>query len=160
MKEVDMHQLERCPNLECSSDGHSLKLHSNPNFVSCTVCGVRGPMFDKHSEDAIRGWNLLPRKTYEDEPKDIENFVYVVEVRRRWWWLHDQYLVKARDYVDTILDSSYLGEHTFYMEKDETILIKGRKWSHKVGDPICFWDVAEKYQDKVHHYSYIRKRKS
>jgi hypothetical protein len=54
--------LKSCPNPDCCSDGLQLELCRNFDYVSCRSCGVHGPMFDGHPDDAIDGWNDLPRE--------------------------------------------------------------------------------------------------
>lgn len=50
-----------CPNPGCCSDGLNLSLHRNFDFVLCETCGMSGPQFDGHPEDAMAEWNALPR---------------------------------------------------------------------------------------------------
>jgi len=54
--------LKPCPNPDCYSDGLHLELCRNFDYVSCRSCGMHGPMFDGHPDDAIEGWNDLPRE--------------------------------------------------------------------------------------------------
>lgn len=51
-----------CPNPDCCSNGLNLELHRNFDYVMCISCGVHGPVFDGHPDDAIDGWNDLPRE--------------------------------------------------------------------------------------------------
>jgi hypothetical protein len=60
-KEKRVH-LKPCPNLDCCSNGLNLELHRNFDYVTCISCGVHGPVFDGHPDDAIAGWNDLPRE--------------------------------------------------------------------------------------------------
>ena len=49
--------IKSCPNCK----GDNIELKRNFDRVQCESCGVTGPWFDGHSEDAISGWNNLPR---------------------------------------------------------------------------------------------------
>lgn len=50
--------LLRCPS--CGSN--RIELKRNFDRIQCMFCGVTGPWFDGHSEDAISGWNTMPRR--------------------------------------------------------------------------------------------------
>jgi hypothetical protein len=54
--------LKPCPNPDCCSNGLQLSLHRNFDYISCSSCGMSGPVFDGHPDDAIEGWNDLPRE--------------------------------------------------------------------------------------------------
>jgi len=57
------HRLANCPNCE----SFNLEIHKNFDYVFCKHCGVGGPQFDGHPEDAIAGWNSLPRREHKEE---------------------------------------------------------------------------------------------
>ena len=50
--------VDPCPNPNCFNKT-DIKIHLNFDYVWCHGCGMRGPMFDGHIEDAIFGWNDL-----------------------------------------------------------------------------------------------------
>lgn len=53
-------ELKLCPNSDCYRP-YDLEIHKDFSYVWCKACGVRGPMCDGHVEDAVFGWNDLPR---------------------------------------------------------------------------------------------------
>ena len=73
--------LQPCPNPGCCSDGFQLKTHENFDYVECTSCGTRGPIFDGHPEDAINGWNDLSQtqeiQRLKDWVTDLQSGLYI-----------------------------------------------------------------------------------
>ena len=53
-------QVRYCPNVLCHDSGN-LKVHRNFEYIYCKGCGMRGPYFDGHLNDAVNAWNLLKR---------------------------------------------------------------------------------------------------
>ena len=56
-KTGEVYTILSCP--VCKSK--DLNLHTNFDFVHCNGCGISGPTFDGHPEDAVAEWNSLKR---------------------------------------------------------------------------------------------------
>jgi hypothetical protein len=55
-------QIEPCPNPKCGEDALVTFGERDARYVKCTKCQMEGPT-GKTDEEAIVGWNLLPRLT-------------------------------------------------------------------------------------------------